>query len=156
MKRRLSDKQKQDIAKIYACNIYVTIDTLSKKYNVSKTTISKALHFAIEYKLVKEEIARQIAKKAINKASLHGNNSKNVANLYGNLLKSYLPKETTKKSVVSSVSNEELKSKIAQITYQLDCFDGTFCDEELKKEDLEHELFALEQELESSTKLYLN
>lgn len=57
-----------EVAYLYVTQAYMTMEKLSRKYGVSRNTISKILHRAIEDLIVSDDMAKKIRMKAIDNA----------------------------------------------------------------------------------------
>jgi len=129
VKRKLTNKQIIDIAKSYANDSdAVNIEYLSLRYGVSKTTISRYLHFAISECLVTEKVAQLIAEKAIRhentkREELGYEKSNKVSNVYDKLLYNYNERklETERKEEFFKLENDYIALK-----HLVDTYDDTY------------------------------
>lgn len=149
-RRKLTNEQIIKIANTYANDgDVVTVAYISSKYNVSSTTISNALHYAIYNCLVNETVAHLIAEKAIRhdntRKELFGYAQNNkVAKLYADLIRSHKQKiEGTSKLVSLDEEYIELKNN-------LDTYDDTFSSSDeypYTKEELEDRINSIEEQI---------
>ncbi|MDF2865486.1 MAG: hypothetical protein K0R72_295 [Clostridia bacterium] len=165
-KRKLTNRQIINIATSYAndCDA-VTVASLSSIYNVSSTTISNALHYAISNCLVNESVAKLIAEKAIRhdntRRELFGYAKNNkVADLYDDLIRSHRQekRETTNITIhetkYNSISNITiLEAKYIELKNNLESYDDTFSsfdDYPYTKDELEEQIEFIEKQIKET------
>ena len=151
-KRRLTNEQIIKIANSYAngCDT-VNITYLASLYNVSPSTISRVLHYAISNCIIEESTANLIAEKSIRHDTVqreilgYTKNNK-VANIYNILLSSYKLKHNN-----SIIGIDYLKLKYAELKFKLSIFDESyFISDEypFTKEELIQEINYIEREID--------
>lgn len=152
-KRKLTTSQIIKIANSYAndCDA-VTVAYLSSVYNVSSTTISNALHYAISNCLISEELSYMVAEKAIRHDNLrreqfgYTKNNK-VTELYEDLIHSHIQKEA------STTKTVDLTTKYNELKNIYDSFDETFSSSDefpYTKEELEEQLNSIEEQIKKN------
>lgn len=126
VRRKLTNSQIIDIANSYA-NGSDAIDTayLSSKYGVSKSTISRYLHYAISNCLVSKNVAKQIAEKAVRHDTLKRkefgySKSDKVSKFYEKLLLSYDIRKNSMEEL------EHLQNEYDTYQNLLNTYDDTF------------------------------
>lgn len=132
-RRKLTNKQVVDIANSYANDSdAVNIEYLSLRYGVSKSTISRYLHFAIRECLVTEKVAKLIAEKAIRhentkREELGYKTSNKVSNFYENLLLDYKERKQQQENI-SELKEEfsRLENDYIALKHLVDTYDNIY------------------------------
>lgn len=155
-RRKLSNREIIAIANSYARdNDAINTATLSTEYGVSRSTISKYLHYAIQNCLVSERTAKLIAKKAVRldnekRKELGYPKGDRVSSVYDGLLYDFYQR----KAKIDEL--QTLKNRYVSLKHSLDVYDDVYTDDfPYTKEQLISEIHMISEritELENTLK----
>lgn len=148
-KRKLSDEKIKRLAIEYATSKdSINIEHFSELYNVSKTTISNALHYAISHCIVDEKTSLLISEKAIrNKKNATGRIGYKSNNQSIILYYSSLTNQKHKPIFNKQFSSSSITKEIVALKHLLNTYNDTFSegdDPPYTIEELERKIFRLE------------